>query len=165
MSAATIDPAVTTLIYDEALKIDAKAWDEWLALYTEDAVFWMPAWKSELETTNDPDIQLNLIYIKGRQGLADRVFRLRSGESFASVPLERTTHVVGNVLIRAANDDAIEAVANWIVHTYNSRGATTTRSGRYDYTIKRVESGLRIARKKITMIDDRLEGPVDVYHV
>lgn len=160
-----IHPTVTALVYREALLLDRKAWDDWLALYAEDAIYWMPAWKSENETTSDPDNELNLIYIRGRQGLEDRVFRLASGDSFASVPLDRTTHLVGGVLVTAESDDAFEASASWIVHTYDSRGGTTTRSGAYDYVLRKVGGELAIARKKVTMIDDRLEGPIDVYHV
>ena len=40
-----------------------------------------------------------------------------------------------------------------------------TRGGLYDYTLRRVDGVLKIARKKITFIDDRLEGPIDVYHM
>lgn len=165
MSSATINPEASALIFWEALLLDQKRWDEWLALYLEDAVYWMPSWKSENETTSDPDNELNLIYIKNRQGLQDRVFRLASGDSFASVPLDRTTHVVGNVVVTGGSGDTMDAMASWIVHTYNSRGATTTRGGRYDYVLRKAPEGLRIAKKRITMIDDRLEGPVDIYHV
>jgi len=158
------DAEAAALVYTEALLLDEKRWMAWLALYTEDAVFWMPSWKNESETTADPEIELNLIYLKNRTGLEDRVFRIDSGDSFASVPLDRTTHVVGNVLAAAADDGDLQVRANWIVHAYGLRGAST-RSGRYDYVLRRTGEGLRIARKKITMIDDRLEGPVDVYHV
>jgi 3-phenylpropionate/cinnamic acid dioxygenase small subunit len=162
--ASRFDGEATALIYEEALLIDEKRWPEWLDLYTEDAVFWMPAWRSESETNQDPEYELNLLYLKGRAGLEDRVFRIDSGESFASVPLDRTTHVVGNVLVHDGEAGVLCAVASWIVHTYGSHGSTT-RSGRYDYRLRRTAAGLRIAQKKITMIDDRLEGAVDVYHV
>ena len=159
-----VDLEVAALISHEALLIDEKRWDDWLALFTEDAVFWMPSWKSESEAASDPDLELNLIYLKGRAGLEDRVFRIDSGDSFASVPLDRTTHVVSNIVVTAEHESGLEAAASWIVHAYGLRG-TSTRSGRYDYRLRRSAQGWRIARKKIVMIDDRLEGAVDVYHV
>jgi 3-phenylpropionate/cinnamic acid dioxygenase small subunit len=162
--AARIDPEVSALILDEARCIDQKRWDDWIALYTEDAVFWMPSWKDEGSTTSDPEFELNLIYLPNRQGLEDRIYRIDSGDSFASVPLDRTTHVVGGVLVTGESAAGIEAHASWIVHTYGSR-VSTTRSGSYEYLLRRTPEGLRIARKKIVMIDDRLEGAVDVYHV
>jgi hypothetical protein len=50
------------------------------------------------------------------------------------------------------------------VHCYGLHGSQT-RGGWYEYLLRQTPEGLRIARKKIVMIDDRLVGPVDIYHV
>ncbi len=155
---------VSDLIYWEATLLDRRRWEEWLALFCDDAVYWVPSWKNEEETTDDPETQLNLIYLRGRSRLEDRVFRIESRDSYASMPLERTVHVVGNVLIESADHDGVSAVANCLVHSYGERG-TQTRASLYDFRIRRTEAGLRIAQKKITFIDDRIAGPVDVYHL
>lgn len=161
---ADLERAVTALIYREAMLLDRRRWDEWLDLYTEDAVYWVPAWRSEEETTDDPDMQLNLMYLRNRGGLEDRIFRIESRDSYASVPLDRTVHIVSNVLVEKAEGDAVEASANCLVHTYGKKGSMT-RGGMYDFVLRRVGDELKIARKKITFIDDRLEGPIDVYHL
>jgi benzoate/toluate 1,2-dioxygenase beta subunit len=155
---------VTDLIYREAMLLDRRRWDDWIDLFTEDAVYWVPSWKSEEETIDDPETQLNLIYLRNRGGLEDRVFRIESRDSYASVPLDRTVHVVSNVLVEKAEGDAVEATANCLVHTYGKKGSMT-RGGLYDFVFRRVDDGLKIVRKKITFIDDRLEGPVDIYHL
>ncbi len=155
---------VTRLVYREAMLLDRRRWDDWIDMFTEDAVYWVPAWKSEEETTDDPDGQLNLIYLRDRGGLEDRVFRIETRDSYASVPLDRTVHVVSNVLVESETGDEIEVTANCLVHTYGKKGSMT-RGGLYDYVLRRIDGGLKIARKKITFIDDRLEGPIDVYHM
>ena len=53
------------LIFLEAEHLDQKNWDAWLDLYTEDAVFWMPTWINESQTTTQPETELNLLYLKG----------------------------------------------------------------------------------------------------
>ena len=164
MSDNDLHGEVTRLVYREAMLLDRRRWDDWIAMFTEDAVYWVPAWKNEEETTDDPDGQLNLIYLRNRGGLEDRVFRIESRDSYASVPLDRTVHVVSNVLVESETGDEIEATANCLVHTYGKKGGMT-RGGLYDYTLRRTGTGLKIARKKITFIDDRLEGPIDVYHM
>lgn len=168
MTGVAIDDAlkwdVAELIYWEATLLDRRRWDDWLALYTRDAVYWVPSWINEEETTNDPETQLNLIYLNGRGGMEDRIFRIDSRDSYASMPLERTVHIVGNVLIEADDGNEITAFANCLVHSYSGKGAQT-RASLYDFIIRRTEDGLRVARKKITFIDDRIEGPVDVYHL
>ena len=164
MSEADLYAEVTRLVYREAMLLDRRRWDDWIDMFTEDAVYWVPAWKNEEETTDDPDGQLNLIYLRDRGGLEDRVFRIESRDSYASVPLDRTVHVVSNVLVESAAGDEIEVTANCLVHTYGKKGGMT-RGGLYDYTLRRVDDALKIARKKIVFIDDRLEGPIDVYHM
>ncbi len=164
MSFPVVNDAASATIFHEALLLDEKHWEAWLALYTEDAIFWLPAWKSELVTTSDPENELNLLYLRGRAGLEDRVFRLEAGDSFASVPLDRTVHVVGNAIVIDESNGELVVAASWLCHVYGIRGSFT-RGGRYDYRLRHTDRGLRIASKKITMIDDKLEGPVDIYHV
>jgi 3-phenylpropionate/cinnamic acid dioxygenase small subunit len=166
---AVVDSAlkqeVAELVYREATLLDRRLWDEWIDLYTPDAVYWVPAWRSEEETVDDPETQLNMIYLRNRGGLEDRVFRIESRDSYASVPLDRTVHVVGNVLVQKAEGEAIAVWANCIVHVYNVKQGPTTRASLYDFTLRRANGTLKIARKKITFIDDRLQGPVDFYHL
>ena len=157
--------AVAELICREATLLDRRRWQEWLELYTEDAVYWVPSWASEEETVSEPETQLNLIYLRSRGGLEDRVFRIESRDSYASLPLDRTVHLVGNVLVERIAEDEIAASANCLVHSYGKKGALT-RASLYDFIVRRSPDGaLRIARKKITLIDDRLEGPIDIYHL
>ena len=154
---------VTNLIYRESTLLDRREWYDWIDLYTEDAVYWVPSWANEEETTDDPELQLNLIYLRNRGGLEDRVFRIESRDSYASVPLDRTVHVVGNVLVEEDGDE-VQATANCIVHSYGKKGSIT-RGSLYDFTLRRVDGELKICRKKIVFVDDRLEGPIDVYHL
>ena len=168
MSADGIDAAlereVTALINREAMLLDRRRWKEWLELYAEDAVYWVPAWANEEETTTDPETQLNLIYLKNRGGLEDRVFRIESRQSWASLPLDRTVHLIGNVLVEISEGAVIEDTDNCIVHVYGKRGAAT-RGSLYDFAFRHIDGALKIARKKITFIDDRLDGPIDIYHL
>ena len=75
----------------------------------------------------------------------------------ASVPLDRTVHVVGNVLVAGEMEEEVEATANCIIHTYGKKGGLT-RASLYDFRMRRENDELKITRKKITFIDDRLEG-------
>ena len=50
------------------------------------------------------------------------------------------------------------------MHSYGLHGPLT-RGGWYEYRLRPTDAGLKIAAKKITMIDDKLVGPVDFFHV
>ena len=80
----------TSLLQREALLLDTQHWDNWLELFTDDCEYWVPSWKGEHQTTENPRSELSLIYYKNRAGLADRVWRVRHGRSVASAVLPRT---------------------------------------------------------------------------
>ena len=155
---------VTHLINKETTLLDRRLWDEWLDLFTEDAVYWVPSWADEEETVSDPETQLNLMYFRDRGGLEDRVFRIESRDSYASLPLDRTVHIVSNILISKVEDDFIIASANCLVHSFGKHGSQN-RASLYDFKFRKIDSDLKIIQKKITLVDDQLEGPVDIYHL
>lgn len=150
----------TDLLTREALALDRRDWDAWLAFYVEDAVYWAPAWRDEVETTADPDSELSLIYYQGRHNLEDRVWRIRSGLSVASSPLPRTVHQVTNVHVEPAGT----VTAAWAVHQFNARRQSQhSFFGRYDYQVRRDAGAWRIAEKKITLLNDRIPTVADIY--
>lgn len=155
---------VIDLLNREAMLLDERRWEEWLALWTEDCVLWMPAWANEHETTDEPDSQLNLLYLTPRSRIEDRVFRIESGDSYATVPMDRTVHLVSNVMVTGESGVDVRARAHWIVHSYGLHGGIT-RGGRYEYLLRMTGGGLRIAKKKVILIDDKLVGAVDIYHI
>jgi 3-phenylpropionate/cinnamic acid dioxygenase small subunit len=160
----TIHAEVCNLLAREAHFLDEQRWRDWLALYTEDAVYFVPAWQSENKLTDDPATQLSLVYIASRAGLEERIFRIESCDSFASLPVDRTTHLTSNILVTGGDTNTVEVAATWLVHSVGARGATT-RGGRYKYTLRRVDGALRIAHKLTVLIDEKLQGTVDLYHL
>lgn len=160
----TIYAEACNLLAREVHFLDEQRWREWLELYTEDAVYFVPAWQSENKLTDDPATQLSLIYIPSRAGLEERIFRIESCDSFASLPVDRTAHLTSNILVTGGDADTVEVKATWMVHSVGSRGETT-RGGRYKYTLRRVDGALRIAHKVTVIIDEKLQGTVDIYHL
>jgi 3-phenylpropionate/cinnamic acid dioxygenase small subunit len=156
---------IQDLLFLEAKLLDRRQWSEWLALYTADAVFWAPSWASEDELIVDPEVELNLVYIVGRAGLEDRVFRIASRDSYASLPLARTAHLVSNVRVEAVHEREIETSATWLTLVWDHRRGKQTLGGWYEHRLRRTEAGLRIARKKIVLLEDKLEGPIDIYRL
>lgn len=151
------------LLSREALLIDSGQFDEWLTLFTEDVEFWMPAWRDETRTTSDPDSELSLIYYKGRRNLEDRVMRLTSGLSVASSPLPRIVHLVTNILVTQATEGHGKVSAAFSNHRYDPRlQRTDIFFGRYEYDLVCPEGQWKIARKKITLLNDTIPTVVDI---
>lgn len=151
------------LLYREALLLDTQRFTEWLDLFTPDVEFWMPAWRDEVSTTSDPDRELSLIYYRGRRNLEDRVMRLTSGLSIASSPLPRVVHMVTNVLILDAGAGTADVSAAFTCHRFDVRmSRADCFFGRYDYGLIQTGGSWKIARKKITLLNDTIPTAVDI---
>jgi len=161
---ANLKSDVAELINWETTLLDRRDWGAWVNLFSEDAVYWVPSWADEEKTVSEPETQLNLMYFRNRGGIEDRVFRIESRDSYASLPLDRTVHIVSNILVLAVDADEITATANCLVHSFGKHGSQT-RASLYDFKFRKIDDGLKIILKKITLIDDRLEGPIDIYHL
>ena len=72
------------LLYREALHLDRQEWDQWLALYADDVVYWVPSWKSEDQLVSDVRREVSLIYHDSTVGLRERIHRIRTRRSASS---------------------------------------------------------------------------------
>lgn len=157
--------AAATLLYQEALALDEQRWDDWLAFYLPTARYWVPAWRNEGETTEDPDSEISLIFYESRASLEDRIWRLKSGSSVASNPLRRTAHLVTNVLVAdASTSGEVDVKASFNVGVFDPRRKTSQAFfGRYVYRLKSTEDGWKIASKIIVLLNDNIPAVADVY--
>lgn len=160
----TLISAIERVLYREAMYLDTGNWDGWLGLFTEDCIFWMPAWRDEATPTEDPDSELSLIYYRGRRNLEDRVWRVKSGRSVASLPRPRVVHMISNVLVEEQGDNTALAHANFTTHLYDARAQRTHAFfGRYEHQLTKEETVWRISSKKILLLNDTIPTVVDFY--
>lgn len=156
--------AVSDLLYREAAFIDQRLWPEWLELFTEDAVYWIPSWDDDGTPTSDPQSEISLAYYDSRKGLEDRVTRIRSGLSAASVSMPRTCHQVTNIRIKKNDGDLLEVTSAWTVYSFHA-GETKMFYGFYDYQLRRADRVWRICAKKITVLNDVIPTLLDIFSV
>jgi 3-phenylpropionate/cinnamic acid dioxygenase small subunit len=145
--------------------LDRREWDAWLALYREDAVFWVPAWMDEDHLGTDPDREVSLIYHSDRAALEDRVWRVRSQRSVASIPMLRTTHMIANVIAReGARPGTVAASASWTCHTYDPKlRRQHVFFGLYEFELNTAGADWTIARKKVLLQNDYIPTMIDFY--
>lgn len=156
--------AAVDLLHREAAYLDTQQWDDWLDLFTEDCEYWLPAWKGEHQTTADPKREVSLIYYSNRAGLADRVWRVRQGNSAASAVLPRTHHALTNIRAMPSTGDALLIHSYWTVHQFLIRQSQVeVFFGRYQHTVVTQRGELRIAKKKIILLNDYLPAKIDFY--
>jgi benzoate/toluate 1,2-dioxygenase beta subunit len=159
----TIEQA-QAFLYKEARYLDDKDWDSWLALYAADAQFWMPAWSEDDQITTDPQTQISLIYYANRGGLEDRIFRIRTERSSATMPEPRTAHNISNVEIIAQSADEVKLRFNWFTLSHRYK-ATDTYFGTSFYTLDTSGAAPLIKAKKIVLKNDYIRHVIDIYHI
>jgi benzoate/toluate 1,2-dioxygenase beta subunit len=155
---------VEDFLYREARLLDDRQWDEWITLYSPDVEYWMPAWDDDDQLVEDPQQHISLIYYPNRDGLEDRVFRIKTERSGASTPEPRTSHNLSNVEITAARDGELEVRFNWLTLSHRYKD-TLTFFGTSYYTLDIRGPSPLITRKKIVLKNDYIRQVIDVYHV
>lgn len=155
---------IASFLYKEARLLDDRQWDEWLECYSPKARFWMPAWDDDDQLVDDPQQHVSLIYYPNREGLEDRVFRIKTERSGASMPEPRTCHNIANVEILDCRDGEVDVRFNWhtLAHRYKS---TMSFFGTSFYTIDFSGEELRISSKKAILKNDYIHQVIDIYHI
>ena len=156
---------IEELIFLEADLLDRKQWQIWLDLYTSDCVIWVPTWDTEESLVEDPEFSVNMMYLVGKPALEARVHRITSVDAYASLPLSRTMHSVTNIRLIEETSNYLEVSAKWTVLCLDPRRGKIWRGGWYDYLLKKNQDKLNIKSKKITLLEDVIDGTVDIYQL
>lgn len=149
----------------EGIYLDEQRWDEWIALFAPDCEYWVPTWTSDRALATDPQRELSHIYYSNRQGLEDRIVRIRTGRSPASTPMPRTAHLVTAILaLEPPTAERLRLRSTWSSHVFFPRLQTSfTFFGHAIHELVRRDSRWVIQRKKAVLQNDFIPTMLDVY--
>ena len=155
---------IAQFLYREARFLDDEQWDQWLACYAPTASFWMPAWDDDDRLTEDPQSEISLIYYPDRQGLEDRVFRIKTERSSATMPDTRTSHNINNIEVVATDGLEVTVRFNW--NTLSFRYKTSySYFGMSRYEIDFSGPQPQILNKYVVLKNDYINQVIDIYHL
>lgn len=164
MSQAVSIVDINSFLYRESRLLDDEQWDEWLECYHLDAPFWMPAWDDDDTLVTDPQREISLIYYATRQGLEDRVFRIKTERSSATMPDTRTSHNISNVELEKQEGSLCTVRFNW--HTLSHRYKTDfSYFGMSRYVIDFAGPAPKIMNKYVVLKNDYIHQVIDIYHL
>jgi 3-phenylpropionate/cinnamic acid dioxygenase small subunit len=133
---------VEALILREARLLDERRFADWLELFTDDAVYWIPTTPGQAS----PQEALSIIY-EPKSLLAVRVERLQRGEMHVQSPPSRTVHHVSAVEV-----DGDEARSSLIVAEWRA-GEARWFAGRVLHKLRNEANSLRIVLKRVDLTD------------
>jgi len=139
---------VEQFIYHEADLMDEHRYDEWLALWTDDALYWVPSGGDDI----DPKREISLIY-DDRVRLQVRITRLKSGFAHAQEPKSRMRRVVSNIVTQEAENGDIVVFSNFLL-TELRRGKQDTFAGRTIHRLRPDNGSFRLASKKVLLVNN-----------
>ena len=149
---ALSDPAVRDefrrLIEREARLLDRLRYDDWLAMYRPECVYWVPS----TPNAGDPRREIAITF-DDRRRLEDRVYRLRTGFAWSQAPASRTVRLVTNVEVFAtARDDTRMVRSNFLISEFWG-DETRVLTGWSGHRVVRDGTGWKIEAKQVNLID------------
>ena len=137
----------------EARLLDEARFDDWLALFTPDAWYWVPSQPDQ----PDRHETVSLIY-DDRRLLETRVRRLASPRMYSQEPRSRTSRLVANVTIEEAGREACTVRSKFIMMEFR-RDSQRIFGGTTFHRLVQAEDGLRIAWKRVDLVS--CDAPMD----
>lgn len=139
---------VENFLYREARLMDEHAYDDWLALWTDDALYWVPSNRDDV----DPGKEVSLIY-DDRIRLQMRIARLKSGVAHAQDPKSRMRRVLSNIEIEEAEGGDVIVTSNFMLAELR-RGKHDIFAGRSIHRLRLYNGSFRIASKKVLLVNN-----------
>ncbi len=141
--------AIENFLYHEARLMDENNYDAWLALYAEDALYWVPCNQDDM----DP-VRAISIYYDDRARLEERLTRLKSGAAHAQEPRSRLLRLISNVEIgEEADNGDITVYANFHL-TELRRSRQRLLAGRTMHQLRPANGSFQIVLKKVVLLNN-----------
>ena len=144
---------IEQFLYREAYLLDHNRLEEWFALFTTDATYWIPLEANQ----TDPLGTCSIIYDDHRL-LDIRVRQASHTWAHARNPLARTCHQVTNVMLLPSEDGTPElrVCSNLVLVEYRAERQRVF-AGLCEHRLRQTDGGLKIAFKRIDLVNSEAE--------
>ena len=144
---------VEQFLFREAQLMDEHRFDEWLALWSDPALYWVPSNRDEL----DPRREVSLIY-DDRVRLQLRIARLKSGFAHAQQPRSRMRRLISNIEVEETEKGEIVAHSNFLLAELR-RGKQDLFAGRSTHRLRPDNGSFKLVSKKVLLVNN--DEPID----
>ena len=136
------------LLEREARLLDQLRYDDWLALYAAECIYWVPSTPG----AGDPRREISVMF-DDRRRLEDRIYRFRTGYAWSQAPASRTVRLITNVEVFAtARDDARMLRSNFLISEFWG-DETRVLTGWAGHRVVRDDETWKIQAKQVNLID------------
>jgi benzoate/toluate 1,2-dioxygenase beta subunit len=136
------------LLEREARFLDQLRYDDWLAMYAAECVYWVPS----TPKAGDPRREIAIMF-DDRRRLEDRIYRMRTGFAWSQAPASRTVRLVTNVeVFSTVRDDARMVRSNFLISEFWG-DETRQLTGWAAHRVVRDHAGWKIQAKQVNLIE------------
>ena len=135
-------------VYAEAELLDDGRYEDWLALFADDGIYWVPAVPGQ----EDPLNTISIFY-EDKDIMAIRIRRMTHPANIAQSPFPRTSHVVGQVRVEGADNGTFEVSSRMQVVEYREGDGQRVFAGKCRHTLRREGDDLKIVLKRVDLVN------------
>jgi len=138
--------AVEQFLYRQADLLDSKRWEDWIGLFTEDGVYWMPPEPSYTTWDGTP-----AIFAEDKNLMRVRMGRVLHPDAWSQRPLWGTNHVVSNVILEKESPNGDLIVRSRFHMMELRRDDVRHFAGSYMHLLQKTKEGYRIKLQRVDM--------------
>lgn len=146
---------VEQLYYHEAELLDDARYTDWLELFTDDLVYWMPTRTNRLRRQQALSVAARgeaAFYDETKESLAWRIRRFDSGMAWAEDPPSRTRHLITNVRV----GPSLEVRSNFLVYRNRLEREENVFAGERTDRLRRFDDGRLLITDRTILLDQNV---------
>jgi 3-phenylpropionate/cinnamic acid dioxygenase small subunit len=141
---------IEAFIHDEVRLLDDRRFEEWMDLFADDGIYWVPTTPQQ----HDPQNTVSLFY-DDKSAMKARIVRLRHPRIYVQTPPSRTRHLVSGVRFENQDVPADECVvsSNFMMLEYRPGYEQRMFGGVFLHRLRFCDGQLSIVLKRAELIN------------
>jgi 3-phenylpropionate/cinnamic acid dioxygenase small subunit len=153
MPAPDLQRQVEQLLFYQSELLDTKSWQEYIDLFADPGVYWMPARPEQTDWQDSASI-----FAEDKDLMTVRMGRITHPNAWSQAPLWETSHIVGNVVIEAVSETQIHVRSRFQMQELR-RDRLRSFAGVYRHTLLRQAGDLKIELQRVDLMN--AQAPFD----
>ena len=143
----TLRLEVETFLYRQAALLDSRRWQEWIDLFSDDGVYWMPVGPGQRDWLSEPSI-----FAEDRLLMEIRMGRLDHPNAWSQAAMWGTNHLISNVVVESADEGGVNVYSRFQMMELR-RDEVRHFGGTYRHALVRTPAGFRIRLQRVDMMN------------
>ena len=140
-------PEISAFLFHEAALLDARRWHDWLALFADRGIYWVPLVHGQTDPLNHASLFYEDALLR-----EVRARRLEEKRAWSQQPVTQAARIVGNIRLLPEQDGDVVVASTFHMLEWRRRDQRML-GGQYTHRLRRDGAGWRIVLKRVDLID------------